>query len=133
MPQMSNSQVLPPPYPQLIPLGIREAEAVTKVCDVLQPDLKPPFIYENPEIPTLVLNGTYDPVTPQPYGEAVARNLKTAYVYTFPGVGHGSLFVPQGMPAEACVTQIAANFLANPKQTPNSSCLTQIKPLFVVE
>ena len=131
--QVTPAQVLPPPYQQLIPLGIREAEAVTKVCDVLQADLKPPFIYENPEIPTLVLNGTYDPVTPQPYGEAVARNLKTAYVYTFPGVGHGSLFAPRGMPAEACVTQIAANFLANPKQTPNSSCLTQIKPLLMVE
>jgi pimeloyl-ACP methyl ester carboxylesterase len=131
--QVTPAQVLPLPYPQLIPLGIREAEAVTKVCDVFQAELKPPFVYENPEIPTLVLNGTYDPVTPQPYGEAVARNLKTAYVYTFPGVGHGSLFSPRGMPAEACVTQIAANFLADPKQVPNSSCLTQIKPLFVVE
>ncbi len=131
--QATPAQVLPPPYPQLIPLGIREAEAVTKICDVLQAELKPPFVYENPEIPTLVLNGTYDPVTPQPYGEAVAKNLKTAYVYTFPGVGHGSLFAPRGMPAEACVTQIADSFLANPKQAPNSSCLTQIKPLFVVE
>ncbi|WP_168163446.1 alpha/beta fold hydrolase [Calothrix sp. 336/3] len=131
--QVKPDQVLPPPYPQLIPLGIREAEAVTKVCDVLQSELKPPFVYENPEIPTLVLNGTYDPVTPQPYGEAVARNLKTAYVYTFPGVGHGALFAPRGMPAEACVTQIAADFLGNPQQTPDSRCLTQIKPAFVVE
>lgn len=131
--QVTPSQVLPPPYPQLIPVGIREAEAVTKACDVLQVELKPPFVYENPEIPTLVLNGAYDPVTPQPYGEAVARNLKTAYVYTFPGVGHGALFAPKGMPAAACVTQIATDFLANPKQTPDSSCLTQIKPLFVVE
>lgn len=131
--QVTPDQVLPPPYPQLIPLGIREAEAVTKVCEVLQVELKPPFVYENPEIPTLVLNGAYDPVTPQPYGEAVARNLKTAYVYTFPGIGHGALFAPRGMPAEACVTQITADFLANPKQAPDSSCLTQIKPLFVVE
>ncbi|UBF26230.1 alpha/beta hydrolase [Kovacikia minuta CCNUW1] len=131
--QVTPSQVLPPPYPQLIPVGIREGEAVTKVCDVLQAELKPPFVYENPEVPTLVLNGAYDPVTPQPYGEAVARNLKTAYVYTFPGVGHGSLFAPKGMPAGVCVTQIADSFLANPKQTPDSSCLTQIKPAFVIE
>ena len=131
--QVSPDQVLPPPYPQLLPLGIREAEAVTKACDVLQVELKPPFVFENPEIPILVLNGAYDPVTPQPYGEAVARTRKTAYVYTFPGVGHGALFAPQGMPAEACVTQITAAFLANPKQTPDSSCLTQIKPAFVVD
>ncbi len=131
--QVTPAQVLPPPYPQLIPLGIREAEAVTKACDVLQVELKPPFAYENSEIPTLVLNGTYDPVTPQPYGEAVAKNLKNAYVYTFPGVGHGVLFAPQGTPAGTCVTQIANDFLANPNQPPNSSCLSQIKPIFLVE
>jgi pimeloyl-ACP methyl ester carboxylesterase len=131
--QFTPSQVLPPPYPQLIPVGIREAEAVTKACDVLQVELKPPFVYENPEIPTLVLNGSYDPVTPQPYGEAVAKNLKTAYVYTFPGVGHGALFAPGGTPAAACVTQIAADFLARPATTPDSRCVDQVKPAFVVE
>jgi pimeloyl-ACP methyl ester carboxylesterase len=127
------AQVMPPPYPQLIPWGIREAEAVTKVCAILQADLKPPFVYENPQIPALVLNGTYDPVTPQPYGEFVAGNLRTAYVYTFPGLGHGSFFPPPGMPATVCAIQIATDFLANPKQEPSSSCLTQVKPLFVVE
>lgn len=126
-------QVLPLPYPQLVPLGIREAEAVRKACDVLQVELEPPFVSGNPEIPLLVLNGSYDPVTPQPYGEAVARSMKTSYVYTFPGVGHGALFAPRGMAAEACVTKIAADFLANPEQTPDSRCLTQIKPAFVVE
>jgi pimeloyl-ACP methyl ester carboxylesterase len=131
--QATPTQVLPPAFAQLVPWGIREGEAVMKVCDVLQADLKPPFAYENPEIPTLVLNGAYDPVTPQPYGEAVARNLKSAYVYTFPGLGHGSFFPPPGMPATDCVIQIATDFLAKPRQAPNSSCLTQIKPLFVVE
>ncbi len=127
------SQVLPPPYPQLVAWGLRESETVAKVCELLQADLKPPFVYENPEIPTLVLNGAYDPVTPQPYGQAVARKLKSAYVYTFPGLGHGSFFPPPGMPATDCVIQIATDFLAQPRQAPNSSCLTQIKPLFVVE
>jgi hypothetical protein len=127
------NQVLPPPYPQLIAWGTREGDTVAKVCAILQADLKPPFVYENPEIPTLVLNGAYDPVTPQPYGEAVARNLKNAYVYTFPGLGHGAFFPPPGMPATDCVIQIATDFLAKPRQAPNSSCLTQIKPLFVVE
>lgn len=131
--QVAPSQVLPPAYPQLLPFGVREAEAVTKACDILQAELKPPFVYENPQIPTLVFNGAYDPVTPQPYGEAVAKNLKTAYVYTFPGVGHGALFVPPDMPAGACSTQMAAQFLANPHQAPDSGCLAQIKPSFVVD
>lgn len=130
---VTPDQVLPLPYPQLLPLGFREADAVTKACDVIQVDLQPPFVHENNEIPTLVLNGAYDPVTPQPYGEAVARTMTTSYVYTFPGVGHGALFAPRGMPAEACVTRIAADFLAQPQQAPDSRCLTQIKPAFVVE
>jgi hypothetical protein len=37
------------------------------------------------------------------------------------------------MPATDCVIQIATEFLAKPGQAPNSSCLTQVKPLFVVE
>ena len=131
--QVTPDQVLPPAYPQLLPLGIREAKAVANACAVLQLELKPPFVHENPDIPALVLNGAYDPVTPQPYGEAVARNMSTAYVYTFPGVGHGALFAPRGMPAEACVTQIAADFLANPMQAPDSHCLTRIKPAFVID
>lgn len=131
--RVQPGQVLPPPYPQLLPLGLREAEAVNNACDVLQVEQKPPFVYANPQIPTLVLNGSDDPITPAPYGEAVARNLTTAYVFTFPGVGHGALFAPQGMPAAACVTQIAADFLANPRQAPDSRCLAQVKPAFVVE
>jgi pimeloyl-ACP methyl ester carboxylesterase len=131
--QTTPDQALPPPFPQLLAWGIREGDAVAKVCSVLEADLKPPFVYRNPEIPTLVLNGAYDPVTPQPYGEAVARNLKRAYVYTFPGLGHGSFFPPAGMPATDCTIDLATEFLANPGQAPNSSCLTQVKPLFVVE
>lgn len=131
--QATPTQALPPAYPQLVPWGAREGDMVGKVCAILQVDLKPPFVYENSDIPTLVLNGAYDPVTPQPYGEAVARNLKNSYVYTFPGLGHGAFFPPPGMPATDCVMQIATEFLARPGQAPNSSCLTQIKPLFVVE
>lgn len=131
--QATPDQVMPPPYAQFIPWGIRESDGVKNVCDILQADLKPPFVFENTQIPTLVLNGTFDPVTPQPYGEAVAGNLKNAYVFTFPGLGHGSFFPPPGMPATSCSIKIATDFLANPARAPNSSCLTQVKPLFVVE
>ena len=131
--QARADQVLPPPYPQLAAMGVREGETVNKVCKLLQAGQQPPFVYRNTDIPTLLLNGTLDPVTPQPYGEAVASHLKTAHVYTFPGLGHGSFFPPAGMPATACSISIATDFLANPMRAPDSSCLTQVKPLFVVE
>jgi pimeloyl-ACP methyl ester carboxylesterase len=51
--RVTPDQVLPPPYPQLLPVGIREAKAVANACDVLQVELKPPFVYENLDIPTL--------------------------------------------------------------------------------
>lgn len=130
---VSPSQVLPVPYPQVLPLAKREAESVRKACDVINVEMKPPFIYENLETPTLVLNGAYDPVTPQPYGQAVASNFKTAYVFTFPSVGHISLILKPGLPAAACSAQIAADFLKNPTQPPDSSCLSLIKPTFVYE
>ncbi len=59
--------------------------------------------------------------------------IRACNAFTFPGVGHGALFAPPGMPAAACVTQIVADFLANPKQAPDSRCLAQVKPAFVVE
>lgn len=126
--RVKPSSLFPPPYPQLVVLA---EEANDQICKILQVEQQKPFAYKNTEIPTLVFNGTYDPVTPQPYGEAVASNLKNAYVYTFPGVGHGALFSPPDMPAADCATQIARDFLTNPKQKPDSSCLSQVKPIFV--
>ncbi|MFN7286361.1 MAG: alpha/beta hydrolase [bacterium] len=131
--QTPPDEALPLPFPQLRALGEREADAVAKVCSVLEADRKPAFAYRNPDVPTLVLNGGYDPVTPQPYGEAVAAKLKNAYVYTFPGIGHGSFFPAAGMPATDCSITIAIEFLTNPGQAPDSSCLARVKPLFVVE
>jgi pimeloyl-ACP methyl ester carboxylesterase len=131
--QVTPSQVLPAPYPQMMAIAKREADMVRNACDVLNVDLKPPFAYENPNIPVLVLNGAYDPATPQPYGEAVAKNFKTAYSYTFPAVGHISLILKPDVPAATCSAQIAVAFLGNPNQSPDSSCITQIKPVFLFE
>jgi hypothetical protein len=37
------------------------------------------------------------------------------------------------VPAAACSARIAVSFLNNPNQSPDSSCITQIKPAFVFE
>lgn len=128
---VNPASIFPEPYKQLIAAGIQESERVNRACDILKVESEKPFAYANTEIPTLVLNGAYDPVTPQPYGEAVASNLKTAYVYTFPGVGHGSLEAPSEMSAAACSEAIALSFLSNPRQKPDSRCLEKVKPIFV--
>jgi pimeloyl-ACP methyl ester carboxylesterase len=131
--RVTPSQVLPAPYPQMMAIAKREADMVRSACDVLNVELKPPFTYENPNIPVLVFNGAYDPATPEPYGEAVAKNFKTAYSYTFAAVGHIALILKPDVPAATCSAQIAVDFLSNPNHSPDSSCVTQIKPAFVFE
>lgn len=127
------STVFPAPYQQMIAIGESESASTERFCELLQVEREPVYAYDNPEIPVLVLNGGYDPVTPQRYGETVAHNFQNAHVYTFPGVGHGSMFAPTGTPAATCVEAIALDFLADPNQTPESSCLDEVKPRFEYE
>lgn len=51
-------------------------------------------------IPTLILSGEYDPVTPPASGMLAARTLSKSYYFSFPGVGH----VVVG--ANACATSM---------------------------
>ena len=45
-------------------------------------------------IPTLILQGEYDPVTPPANGMLAAQTLSKSYFFLFPGVGHG-VYSPQ--------------------------------------
>lgn len=131
--RVTPAEVLPPAYPSLLALGQREAGAVSNVCDVLKLDLTPPFAYENRDIPVLIFNGAFDPATPEPYGTWVGSNFRTAWVHTFPGVGHIALILKPGMPAAACSAQIAADFLARPEQAPDRRCLAGLRPGFLLD
>lgn len=71
-------------------------------------------------IPTLVLSGEYDPVTPAAWGKVAADALDTAYNFTFPGVGHGAV------DTSPCANQIIEAFLADPNAAPNGGCIEQL-------
>jgi pimeloyl-ACP methyl ester carboxylesterase len=77
------------------------------------------------DIPTLVLSGEFDPITPPSNGKTAAATLANAYVYTFPGVGHGAFDVP-------CGTAIMAQFLSQPATSPDASCLTEMGVAFAL-
>jgi pimeloyl-ACP methyl ester carboxylesterase len=68
-------------------------------------------------IPTLILAGQYDPVTPPANGALAAKTLNRSYVYVFPATGHGVLL------SGACAIGMVALFVANPTQAPDASCL----------
>ncbi len=78
------------------------------------------------DIPTLVLNGRFDPITPPAFGQTAAQTLSHSYVVTFPNTGHGALL------DSPCATNIAASFLAAPQHQPDTNCVAQLSgPTFI--
>ncbi|NWF68516.1 MAG: alpha/beta fold hydrolase [Chloroflexi bacterium] len=69
------------------------------------------------DIPTLVMAGEYDPITPPAWAELAAQTLPNSTYFLVPGVGHGAI------PASECATRIALAFLADPTTPPDGSCL----------
>jgi pimeloyl-ACP methyl ester carboxylesterase len=76
-------------------------------------------------IPTLILQGEYDPVTPPTNGMLTAQTLSKSYFFLFPGVGHGV-----SSPTN-CPNSIMNSFLNNPTVKPDSSCISiMTEPFF---
>jgi pimeloyl-ACP methyl ester carboxylesterase len=76
-------------------------------------------------IPTLILQGEYDPVTPPANGMLVAKTLSKSYFFLFPGVGHGV------SSSSGCPDDITNAFLENPTEKPDASCIsTMPEPVF---
>jgi pimeloyl-ACP methyl ester carboxylesterase len=77
------------------------------------------------DIPTLVLAGEYDPITPPAWGEQVAQRLSRGYYFRFPGVGHGASV------SDACPYVLMLDFLDDPAAVPDGSCIGSMTgPLF---
>ena len=68
------------------------------------------------DLPTLLLNGQFDPITPPQFGAEVAAGLPNATNVTFADTAHGALF------SSECATAITIAFLADPAQTPDTNC-----------
>jgi pimeloyl-ACP methyl ester carboxylesterase len=81
------------------------------------PSVKKPLVSD---IPTLVLEGEFDPVTPPEYGQLVAGYLSKAYFFEFPGIGHGV----NG--ASECAQSITAAFLDDPTTVPDAACIAEM-------
>jgi pimeloyl-ACP methyl ester carboxylesterase len=81
------------------------------------PVLKEPVVSD---IPTLILEGEFDPVTPLVYAEQVAKHLANSYLYEFPGIGHNILL------GSACARSISDQFLDDPTSEPDASCIAEM-------
>ncbi|NLX10656.1 MAG: alpha/beta hydrolase [Chloroflexi bacterium] len=80
------------------------------------------------DIPTPVLAGEYDPITPPAYGRLAAETLDNGYFFLFPGMGHGIV------PSAHCAQQIALDFLEVPQEQPDASCIANMEgPAFFTQ
>ncbi len=60
------------------------------------------------DVPTLVVGGQFDPVTPNAWGQAVAAEFDRARFVSYPGLGHGVAT------AEGCPAAVTTAFLEDP-------------------
>ncbi|MCL4265220.1 MAG: alpha/beta hydrolase [Anaerolineae bacterium] len=78
------------------------------------------------DIPTLILAGEYDPITPPAWGQQIQANLGNAYYYEFPGTGHGVSLSGE------CGVSVVESFLADPTAEPDTTCVAALGgPAFV--
>ena len=114
-------------YPELDGY-LRHASGLA-ICDTWQLSAAPPLVAGPVEsdIPTLILAGSYDPITPPEWSRSVAENLSHSYYYEFPAAGHN---VGVDNP---CVDNIMVTFLSDPASRPSASCMNDAhKPEFVL-
>ena len=76
------------------------------------------------DIPTLLLSGSFDPITPPAHAERVASTLGHAYTVTFARGTHGQAF---SLP---CANRLISAFLDKPDERPDASCANEASPAF---
>lgn len=89
-------------------MGPMQFEALQAICSVwpagpIDEDFKEPL---STDIPTLLLSGSADPVTPPHYADIAARNLRKAWLLTGEYQGHGQIAV-------GCMPRIFERFVSN--------------------
>jgi pimeloyl-ACP methyl ester carboxylesterase len=71
-------------------------------------------------VPTLLLAGEFDPVTPPEWAELAAKSLENASVFVFPAIGHGVL------DSHLCATALISAFFEDPQSPQPPDCLDRL-------
>lgn len=77
------------------------------------------------DIPTLLMNGGHDPVTPPWQGRTAAETLSRHYLFEFGSSGHGTVWQNWINP---CPADIARQFLTDPTRRPDAACMASMTP-----
>jgi pimeloyl-ACP methyl ester carboxylesterase len=105
-------------------LGANTLEFLAEACaiwpqGVIDPDFKEPW---RSDIPTLLLSGEADPVTPPHNGERALATLGNARHLVGPGQGHG-------LAMRGCVPRLIAEFITDTDpEGLDADCVDRIQP-----
>jgi pimeloyl-ACP methyl ester carboxylesterase len=69
------------------------------------------------DVPTLVLAGQFDPITPPSAGRLALQTLANGSFFEYPGIGHGAVG------SHWCPADMAVAFLDDPTVVPDAACM----------
>jgi pimeloyl-ACP methyl ester carboxylesterase len=109
------------PYARLNAINEEELASIRGACDAWNVRDGEPSENEAvvSDIPTLVLAGEFDPITPPSYGRDAVRTLSRSYIFEFRGAAHGVL-------EEGCPMTVVVSFLADPEAPPDGGCVGEL-------
>lgn len=95
------------------------------VCEFWSSGRAPERFYRpvHSKLPTLLLAGEMDPITPVEWAEQAARGYPNGYLFRFPGIGHSVI------DSDQCGVRIARQFLAHPWKKPSAACVADLPPV----
>jgi pimeloyl-ACP methyl ester carboxylesterase len=77
------------------------------------------------DVPTLVLSGEYDPITPPRWGQLATETLSNSFFYEFTGLSHS-------ITLHACPRDVALAFIENPTCLPVIDCMNEVNRLHFI-
>lgn len=93
--------------------------SVCKVWDAGQSEAEPLGPVDS-DLPTLLLGGRFDPITPPRWAFESAERLPNGYAFEFDGIGHGV------MDSDPCPMSVVQAFLDDPTTEPDASCASEM-------
>jgi pimeloyl-ACP methyl ester carboxylesterase len=107
-------------------VGAGELHGFLSLCEMWEVPAAGPVETEpvHSAIPTLLLSGEYDPVTPPAFAERVAAHLDNAQSYLIQGHCHGVFL------SSECAQAVTADFLDSPEDSAEHVCLERAAPSF---
>jgi hypothetical protein len=109
--------------PEIAASAAEELQSIIDSCAMWRVQALPASVDEPvvSDIPTLLMSGRFDPITPPAFAAAAAATLSNATNIVDPTAAHGVAF------QNPCVNAIMADFLNNPDTPPDTACLAGLE------